>query len=200
VSVVNNGTFAFTDGGTMQIGQLEGFGTEHDGYIAEAIVYNVEVSYAELLKIESYLAIKYGITLPGDYQASDATVLWNSTTNAAYHNDVTGIGRDGDSDLDQQKSISSNSGSMLIMDKGAAFGNDLDFILWGNDAAATTLTTTGKHPDFSGIMTRVWKAAVTGTPGSADIRMIFAANTGDFSNYVIHVDADGDSVATPSHF
>ena len=110
-----------------------------NGEFAELIVYAQDLDASaggDLHKIESYLAIKYGITLDntvnpnGDYYTSDATLLWDASANSVYHNDVAGIGRDDGSGLDQQKSISSNTGSVLIMDEGAAFGTDLDFILW----------------------------------------------------------------------
>ncbi len=44
-------------------------------------------------KVESYLAIKYGITLPHNYLASNNTVVWNRATNAAYNNNIIGIGQ-----------------------------------------------------------------------------------------------------------
>ncbi len=199
VSKINNTSFAFTDGGTILVGAFNSSkGSVHDGYIAEAILYRAELSDADLTKIESYLAIKYGITLEntsggfaGDYQASDATLLWDASANATYHNDVAGIGRDDNSAMDQQKSMSINSDAMVIMDKGAGITSDMDFILWGNDNGDTTLTTTNKHPDFDSRLTREWKVGVNGTPGTVTLRMIFA-NTGIVSNYGLHMDGDGD--------
>ncbi len=45
-------------------------------------------------KVESYLAIKYGVTLSHDYRASNNTVVWSRSTNAAYNNNIIGIARD----------------------------------------------------------------------------------------------------------
>ncbi len=81
------------------------------GDIAEIIGYTKDVTPAEFIKIESYLAMKYGLTLDntgggiaGDYQASDGTIIWDASTNAAYHKDVITIGRDDLSALSQKQS------------------------------------------------------------------------------------------------
>jgi hypothetical protein len=110
--------------------------------VAEYIVYTGPITATQHNKIESYLAIKYGLTLDnstggtaGDYTSSNGTLLWDADLNATYHNDVTGIGRDDDSQLDQQKSLTTNNGGIITIDKGGAFPNDNDFILLGNDAA-----------------------------------------------------------------
>lgn len=173
-------------------------GKYFQGDIAELIGYKQDVLAADFIKIESYLAIKYGITLDntggdiaGDYQASNATLLWDASENSTYHNDIAAIGRDDSTALDQQKSLSVNSDAMVIMDKGAAFDTNYDYIIWGNDNGATTISTTDKDPAYAYRLSREWKVDVNGTPGTVDVRMIYAANNGTASNYAIHVDADG---------
>ncbi len=203
---IDNTTLAFTDAGTIEIGGRNSGNLLIDGQIGEAIIYSAEVSDADIVKIESYLAIKYGVTLDntgaganGDYQASDGSLLWDADVNATYHNDIAGIGRDDDSGLDQQKSLSINSDAMVIMDKGGSFGSDLSFIVWGNDNGATTTTTSGTHPNFLNILQRKWKAAVTGTPGNVTVRVIYS-NTGVVEDYALHVDADGDFTSGASNY
>ncbi|NRA13714.1 MAG: hypothetical protein HRT57_17370, partial [Crocinitomicaceae bacterium] len=185
---------AIVSSGGYIIGQ-----TDFNADVMEVIAYDRDLSATagDLEKIHSYLAIKYGITLDntvdpsGDYLASDGTKLWDAGNNSVYHNDVTGIGRDDDSGLDQQKSLSVNSDGIVIMDKGAVFGADLDFILWGNDNTAATLAGAELVTGYTQKMTREWKAAVNGTPGTVTVRIILAGNTGAAGNYALHVDDDG---------
>jgi hypothetical protein len=56
----------------------------YDGKIAEVINYDGGLTLIQRQKIESYLAIKYGITLNSgaqDYIDSDGTLVWSTTTN-----------------------------------------------------------------------------------------------------------------------
>lgn len=74
-----------------------------DGKIAEVINYSSRVSDSDRQKIESYLAIKYGITLNSgtqDYNASDgSTTFWDASSVGGYIYNVFGIGRDDDQQL-----------------------------------------------------------------------------------------------------
>jgi len=186
-----NGSGPFTIGRQSKNANLANeSGRFMQGDIAELVGYKKYITPAEYIKIESYLAIKYGITLESDYQASDASVLWNSTTNAAYHYDITGIGRDDNSGLDQQKSLSVNPDGMVLIDKGAAFGSDLDFILWGNDDAPLNPVQFDLAP-YNVRLGRVWKTAVSGTPGSVALQFIYS-NTGTTTDYLLVVDDDAD--------
>ncbi|MFT5617044.1 MAG: hypothetical protein ACI85I_000260 [Arenicella sp.] len=146
------------------------------GQIAEILVYNEMPTPLEQELIQSYLAIKYGFTKNSadntsatstvderDYFASDETVIWDYSANSTYHNEVAGIGRDDDSELDQQKSKSSINLSRVTMDKGSAFANDKDFIVWGDDAAAGS--NTDVPAAYSARSKRVWKIDTHGTPG-----------------------------------
>ena len=86
-----------------------------DGQLAELLIYTEVPTELEQEKIQSYLAIKYGFDKASadngstggqderDYFASDGTIVWDHSLNSEYSNYVTGIGRDDDSGLDQQK-------------------------------------------------------------------------------------------------
>ncbi|ARV08180.1 hypothetical protein BTO05_00435 [Winogradskyella sp. PC-19] len=96
-----------------------------DGRIAEVITYtgrkNDTDATQERNRIQSYLAIKYGITLEPtitagvieegnlDYVDSDGSVIWDESANNGYNYDIAGIGRDDASGLDQRQSSSINS-------------------------------------------------------------------------------------------
>jgi len=173
----------------------------YDGEIAEIIYYeNQSLTANDIQRIESYLAVKYGKTLnqsvAQNYLSSSSTVIYPATTtHSAYINDIAGIGRDDNSGLDQQRSSSINSDAIITMDKGAAFPNDEDFILWGNDNGATQFTTSNPHPSFNTILQRIWRAAVTGTPGNVTVEIDLSGlkNTGNASDYALLIDnADAD--------
>ncbi len=187
----------WTTGGTYYIGDDRNGNDKLTGEIAEVIYYDGQLSATDQQKVESYLAIKYGITLSnvgggtaGDVVASDGTVLWDADANGTYHNDVAAIGRNDYSGLEQRKSISASSDAMVIMDKGAAFDTDIDFIVWGNNNGSTTFAASGQHPDYDQILPRTWQAGVNGTPGQVSVQIIIS-NTGIVSNYALHVDGDG---------
>ena len=85
------------------------------GSMAEVIYYNTNtLTAAQINQVESYLALKYGITLGStsslvNYTSSTSTTLW--TGNASYQNNVFGIGTDNGSGLTQTQSNSMNNGS-----------------------------------------------------------------------------------------
>lgn len=153
--------------------------------LAEIVLYETVLSDAELQRAMSYLAIKYGITLDvsGNYLDSTGAIIWNSTANATYHNDVTGIGRDDDSALVQPKSISVNSDALVMMERGA-FSADTSFLLWGNNDGTTTFDVTAGQFVHMG---RIWQVSEAGTVGSVVV------SVPDSTNAVsLLVDDDGD--------
>ncbi|WP_396600568.1 choice-of-anchor D domain-containing protein [Algibacter sp. R77976] len=91
-----------------------------DGRITEIISYNSKNSVLGQQKIQSYLAIKNGVTLHAsgsitadrlndvDYIDSQGNVIWDTSVNSGYNYDIAGIGRDDDSDLLQKQSASEN--------------------------------------------------------------------------------------------
>lgn len=162
-------------------------GSQQFGKITEAIIYTTTLTATNKNKIESYLAVKYGITLSTDYDATDGTVIWNSTTNAIYQNDIGGIGRDDNTALDQRKSWSINNKPAVIMDKGGAFGTDKSFLIWGSNNSALSFTTTSPPGGYASILLRTWRTQVTGTPGNVSVRFVLShgifqtGNAGDYA-------------------
>ncbi|WP_420384831.1 T9SS type A sorting domain-containing protein [Roseivirga sp.] len=132
-------------------------------------------------KTESYLAIKYGVSLnqntPIDYVNSSGSVIFNTTLNASlggyleYNQDIAGIGRDDNSELDQQQSKSENNGSIITFNKGSSFDNNNTWLIWGNDGGnANDLTTASDFPAIiSNRIERIWRVAETGEAGSCDL-------------------------------
>lgn len=80
-----------------------------EGDINEILLYNYAVSGEEKDKIESYLALKYGITLKHDYKLSNGDIVY---TSGSYNQDIAGIATDYGYNLEQKISSSINkSGS-----------------------------------------------------------------------------------------
>ncbi|MEZ4803440.1 MAG: LamG-like jellyroll fold domain-containing protein [Gelidibacter sp.] len=148
------------------IGRSEGWEASTDARIAEIITYSSRKADANLTqernRIQSYLAIKYGITLGNNgtsqnYVDSSGNVIWNQSANSGYNYDITGIGRDDASALLQKQSRSVNNASdafgrtqgiltigltdiyttnnQNISNNPTTFGLDRQYLVWGNNGA-----------------------------------------------------------------
>lgn len=111
-SLPTTGAFIGADGTT---------GNNFLGDIAEVILYHntggADLIDANLEKIHSYLAVKYGITLTStqNYLTSLNQVVWNAAANTGYTNNIFGVGRDNGSDLHQKQSKSTNTAQKLVI-------------------------------------------------------------------------------------
>lgn len=121
---------------------------QSNGLVAEFIVYETILKEKEVARIESYLAIKYGITLQKNYVNSLGETIWNKKNEEVYSNNIAGIGRDDRSTLYQKQGTSSSSPDQLVIgiNKIAAFNslntsqiNDKDYLIWGDNARDFTL-------------------------------------------------------------
>lgn len=177
----------------------------YNGKIAEVIAYRDALSSTEQQKVETYLAIKYGITLVNkNYIDSEGNIIWNASTNSAYHHDVAGIGRNDVSLLDQRKSKSINNSAIVTIANGnsisspAAFGEDRSFQIWGhNNSSSNSFSRNiyGQSGDFTGI-NRIWKVSKQGNIGNTRLQIakgdlppngmtsLFISNTTDFPNNI----------------
>ncbi len=182
-----------------------------NGKIAEIIAfsYNTESS-TDRQQVESYLAIKYGITLDqtsaADYLASDGTVIWDASGNVGYDNDIFGIGRDTLQALDQRVSKSVNSGTILTIaldndftsannDAGrtTTHTNNKQFLMVGNDGGATTTQTTEIDlSTYTGRISREWKVDKTANFGQVTNLKFDGFSTSTSTIYYLLADSDGD--------
>ncbi len=149
--------------------------------IAEFILYSRALTPTEINKVESYLAVKYGFTLmqtgaeANNYTASDNTAIWDNAANNPYYNNITGIGRDDGSGLDQRQSLSINNDALVTIYNGTyagafpatnlentnSFNNDLSLLLFGDNMGDTALTACADDGAVA-IMPRTWKVQKTG--------------------------------------
>ncbi|RAV22266.1 hypothetical protein DQG23_04765 [Paenibacillus contaminans] len=117
-------TFSFTPmiGGTKEGSSGRNY-YNYNGELAEVIVFSgTTAPYRN--QIQSYLALKYGLTLnkgETDYVNSQGTSIWSAAANTGYKNRITGIGRDSGSSLNQGQSKSQDAGALVTI----AAGNDM---------------------------------------------------------------------------
>jgi gliding motility-associated-like protein len=194
-------------------------------YFAEAIVFNdvkTNGGPTELDFIESYLAIKYGITLSHNYYSTAQTVVYDIT---GYDNNIAGLGLDRNTGLDQRQSGSIQSDAIIEIASGDfassndsnAFplGADRSYLVWGNDGNTATCWSNSElqlpvTPRLWLRIPREWKFTETGTSiGDIKIRLDTANVNydipdipGDASGYYIFLDnnddfTDGNPIALP---
>src|SRR5690606_18878629 len=140
------------------IGRSQYWDGSFDGRVAEIVTYSSRKTDANLTqernRIQSYLAVKYGITLgvngtSQDYVNSDGTVIWDADSEN-FNYDIAGIGRDDVSDLYQKQSRSVNNaadgtgrtqgvltmGITDLYDTNSENPNTVgnkQFLMWGNN-------------------------------------------------------------------
>jgi hypothetical protein len=174
------------------------------GKIAECLVYNDFIPARDLQRVQSYLCLKYGITLEGlDYLDSRKNVIWNKSLNSDYSNAIAGIGKDTIFGLNQKQSVSTSSRDIVTLSVGnpaptnalnTSVINQADYIIWGNNNKPLTLTPI----DTSGILTvlnRMWRVQVSGlTANSLYTSLKFDVRSIDYDSARIWllIDTSGD--------
>jgi hypothetical protein len=196
-----------------QIGDRSTSDGKMNGDIAEIVVYSAANSTTLRNKVESYLALKYGITLgnatsPISYTSSAGAVFWTGL--AAYQHNIFGIGTDNGSGLVQTSSNSQNSGSgdgtgqsglgNLVLKTSSPLTNG-QFLMVGTDSAALTEETiTAAIGPAAAIgskrLVRTWKAQNTGAVSSVnlsfDMTGLTLSGASVATNYYLLIDNDGD--------
>lgn len=128
------------------------------GIVPELIVFNRSVSPGERRKVESYLALKYGISLnqefPASYLNSRGEIIWDAELSSMYNSSIAGIGRDDVSGLKQQASESSESPGVLQIGITETLV-DNSFLIWGDNNGPL------RFEEFSGVrkFERQWKVS-----------------------------------------
>src|SRR5690606_15382991 len=111
------------------------------GHIGETIVYGgVTLDNIERRRVDTYLAIKYGITLArvetdhylGSTQ-SDSLIVWDGQENTTFNNNIFGMARSDVAGFEQKVSKSVNAGTILTV------ASDNDFELTNLDTSRTSL-------------------------------------------------------------
>lgn len=166
--------------------------------IAEIMVYNTGVSVTQANQIESYLALKYGITLdqttPTNYVYSNGSIIWSASIAGSYNRDIAGIGSDVTNSLSQKKSRSINNPSDVMIETGSILSDKMAF-MWANNGAATGTITSVPAINGMNRISRAWKVEEnngdlgvlkisypsSALPGSISIPKLITSSDGTFS-------------------
>ena len=190
---------AFTNivGSEYWIGKNFDIAGSLNGRVAEIFTFAERLSDADRQKVESYLGIKYGITLGSgseaekDYVNSWDTSVWDESANTGYNYHVAGIGRDSISDLNQKQSKSINYLTSVAIGLGgisatnsanaSEFTKDGDFLVWGNNNGAFSGSSTNTITIATGITTsltridRKWKIVESNEDVDGDVGTVFVS-------------------------
>lgn len=180
------------------------------GTVAELIVFPSAVTGTNAVKIESYLALKYGIHKSGSYISSGGLSMWDASINASFHNDVFGIIVDNGSGLSQLQSNSANTGSgngagqsgkgNIVL--SAASLNNNEYMIIGHNTNNMVFDNSNVPASLAGSysrMNRVWlinrsstiaSANVTGQFNYSGLAIVDPSVAGAFK---LLVDTDGDN-------
>lgn len=176
------------------------------GRIPEVILYSSDLNSVKRLQVNSYLAIKYGVTLGNpanvvNYLSSDGSSIWTGDT--AYQNNIFGIARDNTSALHQRISRSVNTGSVLTVSTDSNFTDenrthaplvkDMQALVLGETTGAYTftgnaITASGVTFGTTEIMAKRWKAQDTGGLECVNLRFdatSLAALSGNEKYYML---------------
>ncbi|MFC7525540.1 Calx-beta domain-containing protein, partial [Parapedobacter sp. GCM10030251] len=174
--------------------------TPYNGRMGDLIIYANALTPLEQQRVNTYLAIKYGITLNNgdtDYLATDGTTkVWDAAANSGYKNNIAGIGRDDAEDLQQKQSRSINTGMQLAIgldalaetnsDNASNFSADKSYMVWGDDGASTLFKTAiSGNPAVNYRMSRIWKVQETGTVGNVQIAVPYDALPNASGTYLV---------------
>lgn len=166
-----------------------------NGNFPEFISFPFELTYNQKNRVESYLALKYGITLKStdSYKNSKNKVFWSDTNNEKFGNRIFGIGRDDISGLNQLQSESVHLKNFLVtsvkefaqtnpIKQGNVQINNNEFIVFGDNGKAYTLEDAN---DFNvKRLKKVWLSQNTGDK-AINIPMWFKLNlSGTLQQYL----------------
>ncbi|AZA83243.1 hypothetical protein C1637_24100 [Chryseobacterium lactis] len=139
------------------------------GKLPEFFIYRKILTQNERDRVNSYLAIKYGITIPmTEYLSSKSKKVWKKEDYADYPENVAGIGIDQYSGLYQKQSTSTSENKRLIIaGKVLADNNkvntaqfpDQTFLIWGNSRDGLEL---GHEMLGQQLLKRKWKIRLSG--------------------------------------
>lgn len=170
-----------------------GRGNNNNGFtgtIAEVIIYNRGLSVAEKRQVQSYLAIKYGITI------NNADNLFFNDATYAY--DVCGIGKNVASQGLNQSTSSSESADDMVEISSPSSLDDGDYMVIGNNNQANTwqlLATANCAVDSS--MRKVWRVKETNDVGTVTLKFDLSKMGSPYStqSVVLLVDRNNNGYA-----
>ena len=155
------------------------------GYIPEIILYEHAINWNERQRIESYLAIKYGISLsqtyPTSYLNSIGSIIWDAEIESQFNHNITAIGRDNRSGLYQTVSTSSREPGLLQMSVTQKKDlSDDNFLIWADNGGNLLFAEQQGKWKQTG---RKWKVNRTGN--DQQLRVMQEFDLSYFSNHYL---------------
>ena len=182
-----------------------------DARMGEFIVFNKALSATEILKVEAYLAAKYGLTLSnadggtgGDFVSTGGTTYWDASASAAYSNEIVVIGKDNNTALTQKQSKSSDDSLRVYVGSFAAANtsnaatitNDQSYLVLGHNNGklkANYLSSLEKPAGITSRFQREWKVVNTNFADNFTLRVKYDSSTAiTLSHLRLLVDDDGN--------
>ncbi|WP_370216232.1 hypothetical protein [Thalassolituus sp.] len=212
--VYNSQDASVTRGDNLLVGYgRKDSGDAFQGDIMEVIWFTRAVSATERQRINSYLAVKYGIDLAGNYVNSAGNVIWNDALDANYQDAVFGLGRDSAATLNQKVSRSVKSTRLTLATQNdftsanassartTSIAADRSYFLVGRNSGSYDLQTSEIGAPYSQRIGREWlvqksgfnqtvsmKFAIpAGLPQSARLYLIRKNVNSDFTSGSIEV-------------
>ncbi|MEM9340388.1 MAG: hypothetical protein AAGA66_16755, partial [Bacteroidota bacterium] len=182
-------------------------GRRFDGKLAELIIIDDQLSVTERQKIESYLALKYGVTLDNTipYVNSSGLDIWPA--DGTYDTDIIGLARDAAGGLFQKQSKTTDDSTRIYVStlavtnatNAGSITNDLSSIVLGHNGAElfVTIPNVSEKPTAAGArIAREWKVVNTNFSDNFNLDIKLAANDGlnaiDPTRLSLLIDDDGD--------
>ncbi|MCS7004605.1 MAG: LamG domain-containing protein [Cytophagales bacterium] len=222
-----NGTSLGTDnysgtiGGTAANSIIGGDGSTNYsfyGHIAEILVYDSGLTLTNTRQINSYLALKYGITLSHNYLSYNNNIVY--TTAAPYNQNIVGLAREDSMNLLQKQSRTLDDSFRVYLASLAtynssntgSFSSDKQYLVIGSDNGKLHSTSMSEIP--LGIFSRIgreWKVTNTNFNGTFSISItldnhaitsvtashlrLLVDDDGNFSNANVYSTADGITIS-----
>ncbi|MFK7923057.1 MAG: lamin tail domain-containing protein [Bacteroidia bacterium] len=144
-----------------QLVEDRNYGRLWEGEIAEIILYDRALNTTERNEVETYLNLKYGISIP--------VAQHTKYTDPSYPNRITGIGKDDSLQCVQQRnSMNSEVGSIVRIRKAQDL-QDGEYLFWGDNGQATTSFNKDVNGQADIAISRVWRVAQVGNPGQVKL-------------------------------
>lgn len=143
--------------------------SENSYSICESIVFDRLLSSRERQKVDTYLALKYGITLdqtnPSSYIGSDGRMIWDAVANTEFSHRIFGICNDTISRLYTRENTSAENINLLKIAANTLF--PMSYVVIGDDGKPLKYTRKEGKPKR---LIRTWRVSTTGeTPETVSI-------------------------------
>ncbi|MEL6253340.1 MAG: LamG-like jellyroll fold domain-containing protein [Bacteroidota bacterium] len=157
----------------------------YTGKIAELIVYGKDQDVLSRNSIESYLSIKYGLTIP-----VSSHLYYDQTS---HDKAIAGIGKDSQQNLLQDNSMSIDSTAILRINNPSNLGEQ-EYLVWGHDGSNLERNA-NVPPGVNMRFNRSWRVSLTGDPGLVWVEFELAGlglDLSDESEFSLLIDNDED--------